>query len=166
MPPRKGAKRLRPDLRRGPGKDSRGRPGAGGRHEGRAPGGTPSRTPYRNKTAAASGPRRICSGTPGHLHGRRRAPEARSPPTPPGGPRMTPPPRTRHPSPLQPSSPLCILHHPSSSLDTCPPAVPGHSASIKTAIRRPPSPSIVRIRRRFPTPSAGPFRASPSPPFT
>lgn len=161
MPPRKGAKRLRPDLRRGPGKDSRGRPGAGGRHEGRAPGGTPSRTPYRNKTAAASGPRRIRIGTPGSSSGvPRGAPEAHPFPDPPGDRRTTPPPRTRHPA----SPPPVTLHHPSFPINTCPPAVPGHSASIMTAIRRPPSSALVRIRRRFPTPSAGPIRASPSRP--
>ena len=63
-----------------------------------------------------------------------------------------------------PSSPLITLHHPSFHLGPCPPAVPGHSASINTAIRRPPSSSLVRIRRRFPTPSAGPIRPSPPPP--
>lgn len=73
MPPRKGAKRPLRSLRRGPGKDTRGRPGAGGRHEGRTPDDTPAAPLREHRLGTKPPPLRdhveTASALRGLLHG-------------------------------------------------------------------------------------------------
>ena len=166
MPPLKGGKRQLRRLRRGLRKDSRGRPGAGGRHEGRTHGGTPAAPFLQHRAGTRPPPLRdhieTASALGGLLHECPGSTGSTPASNPAGIPTYDAPARTRHHG-LHLSSPFVILHPP---LDTCPPAVPGHSTFIMTAIRLPPSPALVRIRCCLTSPSLGPIRASPPPPFT